>query len=188
MTTYISIDIEADGPIPGPNSMLSLGAAAFVPYDDGTYDIVGTFRTNLAPLPDAQPDPATQKWWADHPDAYTRVTTDPQDPTKAMHDFVTWCRGLPNPHNLVVVGYPVTYDFTFVYWYTVKFTGFPAPFGFAALDIKTLAMTKMGCPFRAVSKRTMPRRWFRAVGPHTHDALDDAIGQGHLLMAILADQ
>jgi hypothetical protein len=26
---YISTDIEADGPIPGPNSMLSFGSAAF---------------------------------------------------------------------------------------------------------------------------------------------------------------
>ena len=26
---YVSIDVEADGPIPGDHSMLSLGAAAF---------------------------------------------------------------------------------------------------------------------------------------------------------------
>ena len=28
MTTYVVCDIEADGPIPGPHSMLSLGAVA----------------------------------------------------------------------------------------------------------------------------------------------------------------
>jgi len=28
---YVSIDIEADGPIPGPYSMLSIGAVAFTP-------------------------------------------------------------------------------------------------------------------------------------------------------------
>ena len=28
MITYVVIDIEADGPIPGPNSMISLGAVA----------------------------------------------------------------------------------------------------------------------------------------------------------------
>jgi len=26
---YVSVDIESDGPIPGPHSLLSLGAAAF---------------------------------------------------------------------------------------------------------------------------------------------------------------
>jgi len=31
---YVSTDIEADGPIPGPNSMLSFGSAAFLA--DGT--------------------------------------------------------------------------------------------------------------------------------------------------------
>ena len=28
MTTYVVCDIEADGPIPGPHSMISLGAVA----------------------------------------------------------------------------------------------------------------------------------------------------------------
>ena len=29
---YISCDIESDGPIPGPNSMLSFGSVAFVDF------------------------------------------------------------------------------------------------------------------------------------------------------------
>lgn len=29
MEIYVSTDIETDGPIPGPNSMLSFGSAAF---------------------------------------------------------------------------------------------------------------------------------------------------------------
>jgi hypothetical protein len=29
MEIYVSTDIEADGPIPGPNSMLSFGSAAY---------------------------------------------------------------------------------------------------------------------------------------------------------------
>ena len=40
---YISVDIETDGPIPGPNSMLSFGAAAF--SDDGK--LVDTHSANL---------------------------------------------------------------------------------------------------------------------------------------------
>ena len=30
---YVSTDIEADGPIPGPHSMLSFGSAAYLPLD-----------------------------------------------------------------------------------------------------------------------------------------------------------
>ena len=49
---YVSTDIEADGPIPGPHSMLSFASAAFLP--DKT--LVGTYSANLATLPDAQGD------------------------------------------------------------------------------------------------------------------------------------
>jgi hypothetical protein len=44
---YVSTDIEADGPIPGGNSMLSFASAAFTA--DGT--MLGTFTANLETLP-----------------------------------------------------------------------------------------------------------------------------------------
>ena len=56
---YVSTDIEADGPIPGPNSMLSIGAAAFL--HDKT--LVSTFSANLEPLPGAAGDVKTMEWW-----------------------------------------------------------------------------------------------------------------------------
>ena len=46
---YVSIDIEADGPIPGSFSMLSLGAAAF----DSDGHLLDTWTANLEQLPDA---------------------------------------------------------------------------------------------------------------------------------------
>ena len=49
---YVSTDIEADGPIPGPNSMLSFGSAAF--REDKT--LVSTFAANLKLLPRASGD------------------------------------------------------------------------------------------------------------------------------------
>jgi hypothetical protein len=36
---YVSTDVEADGPIPGPNSMLSFGSAAYT----GSKELIGTF-------------------------------------------------------------------------------------------------------------------------------------------------
>ena len=44
---YVSTDVEADGPIPGPHSMLSFGSAAFLA--DGT--LLDTYAVNLATLP-----------------------------------------------------------------------------------------------------------------------------------------
>jgi len=57
---YVSTDIEADGPIPGPHSMLSIGSAAYT----GGKILVSTFSANLETLPGAQPHPKTAEWWA----------------------------------------------------------------------------------------------------------------------------
>ena len=40
---YVSTDVETDGPIPGPNSMLSFGSAAYI----GGKELIGTFSANL---------------------------------------------------------------------------------------------------------------------------------------------
>ncbi len=55
---YVSTDVEADGPIPGPSSMLSFGSAAYLA--DKT--LVGTFEANLETLPGANGDPKTMEW------------------------------------------------------------------------------------------------------------------------------
>jgi hypothetical protein len=73
----------------------------------------------------------------------------------------------------------------FVYWYLIKFTGH-SPFSHAALDIKTMAMTLLKQDFRQTTKRQMPRRWLDQL-PHTHQALDDALGQGALFCNMLAE-
>jgi len=104
-----------------------------------------------------------------------------------MARFDRWLGEIAKDGPLVVVGYPVTYDFMFVYWYYIHFCGFPAPFGFQGLDIKTLAMDRLSCPYKQATKRNMPEAWFEGAPKHTHKALNDAIGQGVLLMNILLD-
>ena len=73
---YVSIDIEADGPVPGLNSMLSLGAAAFT--SDGA--LAQTFSANLEPLPEAYEDERTMRWWASQPAAWEACHAQTQDP------------------------------------------------------------------------------------------------------------
>jgi hypothetical protein len=177
---YVSTDIEADGPIPGPNSMLGLASAAFLP--DKT--MVGTFTANLETLPGASGDPRTMEWWSRQPEAWTACRRDPRDPATAMPEYVSWVERLPG--RPVFVGYPVAYDFLFVYWYMIRFAG-RSPFSHSALDIKTLAMALLGREYRESTKRHMPAAWFGAQ-PHTHVALDDAIGQGVLFCNMLAER
>jgi hypothetical protein len=169
---YVSTDIEADGPIPGPHSMLSFGSAAYLA--DKT--LLGTFAANLELLPGASGHPETMKWWSQNQAAWQASRADCQPPEAVMTNYLAWLKGLPGKP--VFVGYPASYDFMFVYWYLMRFTG-ESPFSHSALDIKTLAMALLKTGYRDATKRNMPKAWFDKL-PHTHVALDDAIEQGAL--------
>jgi len=175
---YISTDIEADGPIPGPYSMLSFGSAAF--KRDKT--LIGTFTANLKPLPGAIQDPDTMKWWTTQPKAWEECQKNTQDPESAMKEYVAWLKRIPGKP--VFVGYPVTFDFMFVYWYIIKFAG-ESPFSFSAVDIKTYAMSMLKIDFNKIRKKIMPKNWFDSTRK-SHVALDDAIDQGLLFCNMLS--
>lgn len=130
---YVSTDIEADGPIPGQNSMLSFGSAAY--KSDKT--LIDTFSANLKQLPEAKEDSSTMKWWKTQPEAWKACREDIQEPEAVMKNYLAWLKKLPGKP--VFVGYPAAYDFMFVYWYLIQFTG-ESPFSHSALDIKTYAM------------------------------------------------
>jgi len=176
---YVSTDVEADGPIPGQNSMLSFASAAF---DEGK-NLLGTFAVNLELLPGAKPDPKTMEWWKNRAAAWEACRKDLRSPDEAIKDYLAWLKELPGIP--VFVGYPVAYDFMFVYWYLIRFTG-ESPFSHSALDIKTLAMALLKKPYRHCIKKNMPKRWFDDL-PHSHVALNDAIEQGALFCNMLAE-
>jgi hypothetical protein len=176
---YVSTDVETDGPIPGPHSMLSFASAAFT----ADKKAVGTFTANLETLPGATADPATTSWWQQHPEAWMAARADVQDPAVVMPRYVHWLQSLLGKP--VFVAYPAGFDFLFVYWYLIRFAG-ESPFSFSALDVKTYAMALLGCDYREATKRNMPKRWFDQL-PHTHQALDDAVEQGALFCNMLAE-
>jgi hypothetical protein len=177
--TYVSTDVESDGPIPGPHSMLSFGSAAYL--EDKT--LVSTFSANLETLPGAVGAPETMAWWQTQPEAWAACRQDPQAPEAAMKSYLRWLKSLPGKP--VFVSYPAGFDFLFVYWYLIRFAG-ESPFSHSALDIKTYAMAMLKTGYRNSTKRNMPRKWFDAL-PHTHCALDDALEQGALFCNMLAE-
>lgn len=176
---YVSTDVEADGPIPGVYSMLSFASAAYLPDKR----LVGTFSANLHLLPGAEAHPKTMEWWQSQPEAWNACRTDLQEPESAMRSYLAWLKSLPGKP--VFVAYPAVYDFMFVYWYLMRFTG-ESPFSHSAVDIKTYAMAMLKKPYRESGKQHMPARWFDDL-PHTHRALDDAIEQGALFCNMLAE-
>lgn len=159
--------------------MLSIGSAAYTSQKN----LVATFSANLHVLPEACPHPDAEKWWATQPEAWAACRKDLEQPERVMQRYVAWLKELPGKP--VFVAYPAGFDFTFVYWYLMRFVG-ESPFGFSAIDMKTYAMALLKTEFRDTTKRRMPRRWFDDL-PHTHVALDDAIEQGALFCNMLND-
>src|SRR5260370_12766860 len=176
---YVSTDVETDGPIPGPHSMLSFASAGYLP--DKT--VVSTFSAKLKTLAGASGDPRTMAWWQQHPEAWAAARQNAEDPAEVMPRYVQWIKQLPA--RPVFVGYPAGFDFLFVYWYLIRFAG-ESPFSFSALDIKTYAMAVLKTEYRESTKRNMPRRWFDKL-PHNHVALDDALEQGALFCNMLRE-
>lgn len=169
---YVSTDIEADGPIPGPHSMLSLGCAAF--RADKT--IVATFSVNLETLPGAGQDPRTMEWWKGFPEAWAACRQNPRPPQEVMPEYLRWLQELPG--RPVFLGWPASWDFMWVYWYLVRFTG-ERPFRENALDVRSYAMGMRKTSFHMTSRSYLPKRWFDD-RPHTHVAIEDALEQGAL--------
>ena len=176
---YISTDVETDGPIPGPHSMLSFGSAAYL----ANKTLIGTFTANLKALPGANGEPKTMEWWRSQPEAWKASRTNLQEPADAMSNYLSWLKSLEGKP--VFVGYPAGFDFLFIYWYLIRFTG-ESPFSFSALDIKSYAMAMLKSEYKQAVKRNMPKRWFDSL-PHSHVALDDAIEQGVLFCNMLAE-
>ena len=98
---YVSTDVEADGPIPGPHSMLSFASAAY--REDKS--LLGTFTRNLETLEGASADPKTAAWWQTQPEAWAACRSDLRSPAVAMREYVEWLRQLPGKPGFV--GYPV---------------------------------------------------------------------------------
>lgn len=181
---YISVDIEADGPIPGPYSLLSLGAAVAGVQDADGFTAADpeqhTFYRELRPISEEFVPEALAVSGLDR----ERLSREGAEPDVAMAEFTDWVREVSAGAQPVMCGYPAPYDWMFLYWYLIRFTG-SSPFGHSGcMDMKTLYATKAGVPLRAVAKGMMPRHLL-SERRHTHHALDDAIEQADLFARLM---
>ncbi|MCC5807808.1 MAG: hypothetical protein JJU00_15895 [Opitutales bacterium] len=176
---YIATDIETDGPSPGQYSMLSFASVAFR-LDKS---IIGTFERNLDLLPGARQDPKVMRFWKNNPEAWAACRENPVPTAQAMKDYADWLRGLGATP--VMVAHPVGFDYTFIHWYLHEFTG-GSPLFPAGLDITSYAMALMGTPYTKSHKRYMPTEWIDPDFPHTHKALDDALGHAMVFCNMVA--
>ncbi|MFF2790775.1 MTH938/NDUFAF3 family protein [Streptomyces sp. NPDC058049] len=181
---YISVDIEADGPIPGPYSMISFGASVAGRQDGASYTAADperlTFYRELRPISEEFVPEALAVSGLDR----DRLVREGADPAAAMAEFRAWVREVSAGAQPVMCGYPASFDWTFLYWYLIRFGG-DSPFGHSGcLDMKTLYAVKARVPLRAAVKGRMPRELLSR-RRHTHHALDDAIEQAELMSNLM---
>jgi len=186
---YLSVDVEADGPIPGPYSMLSFGIAAF------TIDkvLLGTFTRNLELLAGAAQHPRVMAWWrstASLRAAYERTREDLQPVRESMLACDAWVKSLTAHGKPCAVGAPAAYDYgAWLYWYLAYAVGDVPELGFSALDLKSFALGRLPeTRYRSLGKGTYPPEWFDPQTPHTHVALDDAIEQGTIMVNAIRER
>jgi hypothetical protein len=177
---YISADVETDGPIPGPYSMLSFGLAVVGSYDGHHFERrqAGdeTFYRELRPISERFQDEALVVNGLDRDELIEHGLA----PEQAMEEAARWVREQAGDHKAVLVAYPVAFDWSFLYWYFERFATSGSPFGFSScLDIRTLYQAAAGTVHAESGQSAMPASLL-PVSPHTHNALDDAIEQGEL--------
>lgn len=176
---YISADIEADGPIPGRYSMLSFGLAVAGGFDGATFEprdpIAETFYRELQPIAEEFDPAALAASGLDR----DKLRRDGAAPVDAMRAAAAWVAAKAGPARPVLVGYPVVFDWMFLYWYFVNFTG-DSPFGFSgAMDMKTIYQQKARVTLDRAGREDLPPE-LRSSRAHTHNALDDAIEQAEI--------
>lgn len=173
---YVATDVEADGPIPGDYSMLSLGMA-----------VVGRpeqwFYTEMKPISEQVVPSALQVSGLDR----EKLIRDAPTAAQAMKAAADWVNGLRAVGRPVFLASPTVWDGMFVHWYFVRFTG-RNPFGItgSGVDLRSYWMGLTGCNWNDSRKGIIKQKLKLTDIPHTHNARDDAVELARVFEAVLA--
>lgn len=169
---FVSVDVEASGPIPGKYSMLSLGACV---VSNSSLQ----FSCLLKPISDEFVPEAMEVTGL----SLEKLSNEGLEPTDAMAQFKAWIESVCDEGDSVVfVGFNASFDWGFVNYYFHKFLG-GNPFGIAALDIKSMYFGASGGTWRSTRSSEIAK----VVDPKSvgdHDALHDALYQAELFNLI----
>lgn len=179
---YFSADVETDGPIPGPYSMLSIGIALAGTFDGKLFRRPAspqTFYRELKPISEHYEADALAINGLDREELRHSGLA----PAVAMHDAAEWIESLCDGGEPVLVAYPLSFDWTWLYWYFMNFTK-SSPFNHSrCYDIKTAYAVKANLPVSGAGRAKLPGHLLPPA-PHTHNALDDALEQAEIFARV----
>ena len=159
--SYIMIDIESDGPIPGDYSMIALGAVLV----DEALD--KSFYGKLTPISDRFIPKALAV------SGFTREEClEFDDPKSVMEDFAQWIKANSSGKPLFISDNN-GFDWMFVCWYFHHFTG-SNPFGYSSQNLGSL--------YKGLIQDTQKNFKHLRKTKHTHHPVDDAKGNAEALL------
>lgn len=183
---YLSLDVEASGPFPGLYSLVSVGCVPVYPPDEREpewrVDEQNTFYCEVKPLPDGLNLAAADEVHGLSLEHLEAEGLEPLEAVTRLAEYVTALRKLRPKY--MMAAWPASFDLPFVGYYAQRFLG-ENPFGYAALDIASLAQGIFRCERRQLRSRLARHKLFRAPKPYPHNALDDALDQAVLLSKLL---
>jgi hypothetical protein len=161
--SYIMVDVESDGPVPGDYSMICFGAVVVA----GSLNDI--FYGKLRPI--------SEKWIPDalQVSGFSREETlGFNEPAEVMRMFGQWIneksKGSP-----IFISDNNGYDWQFINWYFHHFTG-NNPFGFSSQNLGSL--------YKGMVKDTGKNFKHLRKTRHTHNPVDDARGNAEALLTM----
>ena len=159
--SVIMVDIESDGPIPGDYSMISFGAVIV----DETLN--KTFYGKLKPI--------SEKWIPEalKVSGFNREETLAfEDPIKVMADFRDWIKENSQSKPMFFSDNN-GFDWQFINWYFIHFIN-ENPFGYSSSNLGSL--------YKGMVNDTSKNFKHLRKTKHTHNPVDDAIGNAEALL------
>jgi DNA polymerase III epsilon subunit-like protein len=161
--SFVMVDVEADGPIPGDYSMISFGAVLVEP------GLERTFYGQLRPISEAFVPEALAV------SGHTREQClEFDDPAEAMQRFRDWLAE-HSPGRCMFVSENNGFDWQFINWYFHHFLG-ANPFGHSSTNLGSLYKGMQKDMFQSFKHLRKTR--------HTHNPVDDARGNAEALLAM----
>ena len=161
--SQIMVDVESDGPIPGDYSMICFGAVIVEPT------LSKTFYGQLKPI--------STQWMPESlaVSGFSREQTlEFEEPKIAMENFSDWINNNSQGRPFFISDNN-GFDWQFMNWYFHHFTG-QNPFGHSSSNLGSL--------YKGLVKDTFTNFKHLRKTAHTHNPVDDALGNAEALLAM----
>jgi hypothetical protein len=177
---YFSADVETDGPIPGPYSMLSFALVEAGRFDGKRFtrppENGESFYAELKPISEDFQSEALAVNKLDR----ERLCREGGEPADVMNAATEWIQLHARGGSPVLVAYPLVFDWTWLYWYFIRFGRTGSPFNHSrCYDVKTALSVKSHRQVVTSGRDYLPQSLIGEAS-HTHNALDDAREQAEI--------